>query len=213
MEKTLARPGVSPAARPAVRTRRQQLRNGGRGALIGTSFGLMWFALGQPAVQGAARPAVLGAGLLLLAASAAAVVRLFVLARRTPADEAGLPMPAVPAGGPRFLTVVLVQAVALGVGNGFVRGSLHRPELMLSWSALVVGAHFFPMARILGAPVLKVVGVAMIATVGLAALAAVLLPGAPAGVWQAVPGIGCAAVLWTAGAVTGLRAGRRRSAA
>ncbi|RST08263.1 hypothetical protein EF910_02930 [Streptomyces sp. WAC07149] len=212
MENTLARPGVRPAVRPAVRTRREQLRNGGRGALIGTAFGLMWFALGQPAVHGAARPAVLGAGLLLLAASAAAVVRLFVLARRTPADEPGLPMAPAPAGGPKFLTVVLVQAVALGVGNGFVRGSLHRPELMLSWSALVVGAHFFPMARSLSALVLRVVGVAMISTVGLAALAAALLPAAPADVWQAVPGIGCAAVLWTACAVTGLRV-RRRSAA
>ncbi|MFE1555540.1 hypothetical protein ACFW6V_11160 [Streptomyces sp. NPDC058734] len=208
MEKTIAGPGV----RPAVRTRREQLRNGGRGALIGTAFGLMWFVLGRPAVHGAARWAVLGGGLVLLAASAAAVVRLFVLARRTPADEPGLQMAPAPAGGPRFLTVVLVQAVALGVGNGFVRNALHRPELMLSWSALVVGAHFFPMARSLSAPVLRVVGVAMIATVGLAALAA-LLPGATANVWQAVPGLGCAAVLWAAGAVTGLRAGRRNAPA
>lgn len=195
------------AARPVFRTRREQLRNGGRGALIGTAFGTMWFALGQPAVHGAARTAVLVGGALLFAASAAAVVRLFLLARSTPATEKGAPS-APGGGGPKFLTVVLIEAAVLGAGNNYIRTSLHRPELMLTWSALVVGAHFFPMARSLRAPMLRWVGAAMLATVGLAALAT-LLPGATGDVWQSVPGIGCAAVLWAGAAYTGLRAGRK----
>ncbi|WP_406183766.1 hypothetical protein [Streptomyces sp. NBC_01006] len=195
------------AARPVFTTRRDQLRNGGRGALIGTAFGLMWFALGQSAVQGAARPAVLAGSLLLFAASAAAVIRLFLLARRTPATEKGAP-PASGGGGPKFLTVVLIEAAVLGAGNNYIRTGLHRPELMLTWSALVVGAHFFPMAKSLRAPMLRWVGAAMLATVGLAALAT-LLPGATEDVWRSVPGIGCAAVLWAGAAYTGLRAGRK----
>lgn len=197
------------AVRPVFRTRQDQLRNGGRGALIGTAFGAMWFALGQPAVHGAVRPVVLGAGLLLFAASAAAVIRLFLLARRTPATEKGAPVPPG-GGGPKFLTIVLVEAVALGAGNNYIRTGLHRPELMLTWSALVVGAHFFPMARSLRAPMLRWVGAAMLATIGLAALAT-LLPDATENVWQSVPGIGCAAVLWAGAAYTGLRAGRREA--
>ncbi|MFJ6720916.1 MULTISPECIES: hypothetical protein [unclassified Streptomyces] len=195
------------ATRPVFRTRRDQLRNGGRGALIGTAFGVMWFALGQSAVHGTARPAVLVGGLLMFAASAGAVVRLFLMARRTPATVQGAPA-AAGGGGPKFLTVVLIEAAVLGVGNNYIRTGLHRPELMLTWSALVVGAHFFPMARSLRAPMLRWVGAAMLATVGLAALAT-LLPGATEDVWQSVPGIGCAAVLWAGAAYTGLRAGRK----
>ncbi len=198
------------APRPAFRTRREQLRNGGRGALIGTGFGVMWFLLGQAAVHGDGRPVVLVAGLVLFAASVAAVVRLFVAARRTPLEEEGEEGAAVApgGGGPKFLTVVLVEAVVLGVGNNWIRTELHRPELMLTWSALVVGVHFFPMAKSLRAPVLRVIGGAMIATIGLAALAA-QLPGATENVWQAVPGIGCAVVLWAGVAYSGLRVGRK----
>lgn len=198
MEQTTPHPGFS--------TRRDQLRNGGRGALIGTAFGVMWFALGQSAVHGAVRAVVLALAVLLLLASVAAVIHLFRSARLTPADQPGAPV-APGGGGPRFLRIVLIEAVVLGVGNNLLRTTFHRPELMLTWSALVVGAHFFPMARTLRAPLLRLVGSAMIATVAVAALLS-LLPGASADVWQAVPGIGCAAVLWAAAAGTAVRAGR-----
>ncbi|MET8293814.1 hypothetical protein ABZW02_07045 [Streptomyces sp. NPDC005180] len=195
------------AARPVIRTRRDQLRNGGRASLIGTGFGVMWFALGQAVVHGTARPFVLTAGALLFAASAATVVRLFLLARRTPEHVKGTP-PAAGGGGPKFLTVLLIEVAVLGAGNNYIRTSLDRPELMLSWSALVVGAHFFPLARTLRAPMLRWLGGAMLATVGLAALA-VLVLGADVQAWRYVPGLGCAAVLWGGTALTGLRAGRR----
>ncbi|MGW2668753.1 hypothetical protein ACWC5F_11885 [Streptomyces sp. NPDC001272] len=195
------------AARPVIRTRRDQLRNGGRASLIGTGFGVMWFALGQAVVHGTARPFVLAAGALLFAASAATVVRLFLLARRTPEHVNGTP-PAAGGGGPKFLTVLLIEVAVLGAGNNYIRTSLDRPELMLSWSALVVGAHFFPLARTLRAPMLRWLGGAMLATVGLAALA-VLVLGADVQAWRYVPGLGCAAVLWGGTALTGLRAGRR----
>ncbi|MEU5810027.1 hypothetical protein [Streptomyces sp. NPDC047718] len=193
--------------RPLFRTRREQLRNGGRGALIGTAFGLMWFSLGQSAVTGVARPAVLAATLVLFGASAAAVVRLFLLARRTPEGEEGVPV-APGGGGPKFLTVVLVEAAVLGAGNGYIGNTLDRPELTLAWSALVVGGHFFPLAKSLRAPVLRVIGALMVATVGVAALAT-QLPGATEKLWQSVPGIGCAAILWAGAALTGLRAPAR----
>ncbi|MFJ9341478.1 hypothetical protein ACIRP0_19565 [Streptomyces sp. NPDC101733] len=211
MAQTAPQSTPHPTDRPVPRTRRDQLRNGGQGAVIGTAFGLMWFALGRSAVHGTARTLVLAAGAVLLAASLAAVVRLFVTARRTPATRRAVPVTA-PGGGPRFLRVVLIEVVVPAVGNNLLRGSLHRPELMLTWSALVVGAHFFPLARTLRAPVLRVIGAAMIATVGLAALAT-LLPGATPDVWQSVPGIGCAAVLWAGAAYSGLRAGRPAPAA
>ncbi|RPF41519.1 hypothetical protein EDD96_5325 [Streptomyces sp. Ag109_G2-6] len=195
------------AVRPVIRTRRDQLKNGGRASLIGTAFGVMWFALGQPAVHGAARPFVLAAGALLFAASAATVVRLLLLARRTPASVKGAP-PAPGGGGPKFLTVLLIEVAVLGAGNNYIRTTLDRPEMMLSWSALVVGAHFFPLARTLRAPMLRWVGAAMLATVGLAALA-VLVLGADKEAWRYVPGLGCAAVLWAGTAFSGIRAGRK----
>ncbi|MFD0376461.1 hypothetical protein [Streptomyces sp. NPDC059525] len=195
------------AARPVFRTRRDQLKNGGRASLIGTAFGVMWFALGQPVVHGAARPFVLAAWAVLFAASAATVVRLFLLARSTPASVKGTP-PAAGGGGPKFLTVLLIEVVALGAGNNYIRTTLDRPEMMLTWSALVVGAHFFPLARTLRAPMLRWVGAAMLATVAVAAVA-VLGLGADKDAWQYVPGLGCAAVLWAGTALSGLRAGRK----
>ncbi|MFD8144598.1 hypothetical protein [Streptomyces sp. NPDC059708] len=195
------------AVRPVPRTRREQLRGGGRASLIGTGFGVMWFALGQAVVHGAARPYVLAAGALLFAASAATVVRLFLTAAGTPADEPGTP-PAAGGGGPKFLTVLLVEVAVLGVGNNVLRTTLGHPEMMLSWSALVVGAHFFPLARTLRAPMLRRLGAAMAATVALAAVA-VLGLGADAQAWRYVPGLGCAAVLWGGTALAGLGAVRR----
>ncbi|MFJ8161792.1 hypothetical protein ACIRBY_12730 [Streptomyces sp. NPDC096136] len=195
------------AARPVFTTRRDQLRNGGRAALVGTGFGVMWFSLGQAVVHGTARPFVLAGGGLLFAASAAAIVRLLLLARRTPAHVKGAP-PAPGGGGPKFLTVLLIEVAVLGAGNNYIRTSLDRPELMLTWSALVVGAHFFPMAKSLRAPMLRWVGAAMLATVGLAAIATLLL-GADKEAWRYVPGLGCAAVLWGSTAYSGWRAGRK----
>ncbi|MFH7597050.1 hypothetical protein WDV06_18395 [Streptomyces racemochromogenes] len=192
------------AARPVLRTRRDQLKNGGRASLIGTAFGVMWFALGQAVVHGAARPYVLAAGAVLFAASAATAVRLFLLARSTPAGAKGTP-PAPGGGGPKFLTVLLIEVAVLGAGNNYIRTTLDRPELMLTWSALVVGAHFFPLARTLRAPMLRWIGAAMLATVALAA-AAVLGLGADEQAWRYVPGLGCAAVLWGGTALSGLRA-------
>ena len=55
-----------------------------------------------------------------------------------------------------------------------------RPELVLPWVVLVVGAHFLPMARAFRVPVLGAVGLALVlAAVAGAVLVLALGPGWP----------------------------------
>ncbi|MDH6130011.1 hypothetical protein [Kitasatospora sp. GP82] len=190
---------------PGFRTLRDQIRNGAKGALIGTLFGLMWYVFGLAAVHGTQERMALIAGATALVLAAAAVISLFLLSGRIPPRVKGRTV--VPGSGPKFITIVIIEAVVLGVGNNVLRTSLHRPELMYTWSALVVGAHFFPMARKLSAPMLRVIGAAMLAVAALTALAA-QLHGATTDVWQAVPGLGCAAILWASVLFTAVRAHR-----
>lgn len=169
----------------------------GRAALIGTVFGLMWYQFGLAAVHGPAHRVALTVGTVLLLVTGVCVFRLF----RTPPAR----RPRTGGVGPRFVTIIVVEAVVLGVGNNYLRTGLGRPELMYTWSALVVGVHFIPMARRLGAPLLKVVGIAMIA-VAAATFAVTRLTDGGADTWQAVPCLGSAAILWLAVVATTARA-------
>ncbi|MFJ3876765.1 hypothetical protein ACIPW5_04830 [Streptomyces sp. NPDC090077] len=167
-----------------------------RGPLIGAVFGAGWFLVGLGALHGSARAVAAAAGALILVAVTFAVLR----PGRRPA-----PAPAAP-GPPRgraFVRLLVVQAVLLGVGAGIINSRLHAHQLVFSWAALVVGGHFFPLARILGAPLLRVLGAVMAGVVALTAATALAAPDTTPWIWQALPGLGCAGALWAAVLATG----------
>ncbi|RST08841.1 hypothetical protein EF910_00990 [Streptomyces sp. WAC07149] len=196
MGRTQGGGGTSPESRGGGRTPR------GPGPLIGAVFGAVWFLMGLSALHGPARTAGAVVGALLAIAVTLAVLR----SRRAP-----VPAPAgpVPPRGRAFVRLLVVQAVLLGVGAGLINSRLHPPQLAFSWAALVVGGHFFPLARVLGAPLLRVLGAAMVAVVAVTAATALTAPGTTPWIWQALPGLGCAAALWAAVLATGAR--RRRA--
>lgn len=170
-----------------------------RGPLIGAAFGAVWFLIGLTALHGSARTTAAAAGALLAVAVTFAVLR----SRRAPAPAPAGPVP--PRGRP-FVRLLVVQAVLLGVGAGLINSRLHEHQLVFAWAALVVGGHFLPLARILGAPVLRLLGAAMVTVVALTAATALAAPDTTPWIWQALPGLGCAAALWAAVLATGARA-------
>jgi len=83
--------------------------------------------------------------------------------------------------------------------------NLHRGDLMLPLGAIIVGLHFFPLARSIPVRLYYATACGLV-MVGLAAL---LLTGVER---QMVAGLGSALVLWATAAVIGLQ-GRRATAA
>ncbi|MET8626672.1 hypothetical protein ABZW30_23430 [Kitasatospora sp. NPDC004669] len=178
------------------------MANGCLGALTGSLFGALWFVLGLASVSGDVLSVAQAGGALLAVLAVLSLGYLAWSALSTPAHLAGAPASAKK--GTDFTFVVIVEAIALGVGNTCLRNTLHRPELMYTWSALVVGVHFLPLAKTFATPVLRWIGAAMI-LVALATPIAAQLSDASDAVWQAVPGLGCAAVLWGSAIVTAVR--------
>ncbi|MER7478979.1 hypothetical protein ABTX60_15200 [Streptomyces sp. NPDC126510] len=172
--------------------------------LIGAVFGLVWAAVGMAGVSGAAAGTVRWA----TAVVAAVVLALALLSRRGKGAGGAAAVRPSPRPEPRisFTRLVLLQAVLIGVGCGLLNTRLHQPHLTYAWPALVVGAHFLPLARNWAAPSLRLLSAGMM-LVGLATAVVVLtgLRGAPAGLWMWLPGLGCAALLWAAALVSALR--------
>lgn len=97
---------------------------------------------------------------------------------------------------------LLIAAVAVGCGVG------GAPVLVMPLVAVVVGVHFFPLARVFADPRLIAPGV-VLAAVGLCGLAARAAGASPGTVYTLV-GLGCALTLWATAAWT--ITGARRSA-
>ncbi|MEV7600505.1 hypothetical protein AB0O91_24350 [Kitasatospora sp. NPDC089797] len=188
---------------PERRLLRKQIRGGLTGALTGSLFGGLWYLLGLSSLSGAPFTIALVGGCLLLGLALLSMLNMAWLAARVPEGALGGPA-SERTGRYGFTTILIAESIALGAGNTYLQNTLHRPEWMLTWSALVVGVHFLPLANTLGVPMLKGVGVGMIA-IGVATPLLVGLGGLPDSLWQALPGLGCAAVLWGAAVVTGTR--------
>lgn len=148
------------------------------GSLVGGLGGLA-FVLGNAGGLPAGWPVRVLGLLVFLAVLWFAVVRVWDVRDTTPPD-------------PRALRTYGISVVAMlllfPVGSLLLR-SLGRPELMLPWVVLVVGAHFLPMAWAFRAPVLRAVGLAL---AGVAVLGAVLVltlgPGWPVSVTAVAAG-------------------------
>jgi hypothetical protein len=132
------------------------------------------------------RVAGLGAAALLLAG-------LAFVARTSP------PQPQSPESGAldrRYWFIVAAEAVALFGGLYVVNGVLHRAAVSVAWVAVVVGVHFFGLARIWRIPLYHWLG----ATMTILGLAGFLIyaAGGGAGMIGLVAGVGCGAALYAA---------------
>ncbi|WP_433544194.1 hypothetical protein ACQPZG_03115 (plasmid) [Streptomyces sp. CA-294286] len=164
---------------------RSNSRSGTRSSgMILTFFGTLWWLVGALVLDGGVRTAALLAG-------AVAAVSLLVLAARRLDGTGG--REAYERGARTFMWSNVGQgagiAVVVVVGN-LTGASSWIPALI----AVVVGVHFFPLARPFGRPEYRWTG-ALLLCVG-AVCCAVALAGAPQSTVQTAAGLGCAGVLW-----------------
>ncbi|MEV1143375.1 hypothetical protein [Micromonospora sp. NPDC049799] len=150
----------------AVRSRRQ----GGLGALYLGIFATVWFSV--PAAEQPLRGAlVAGSVAALLTAVAGGVV-----VARSRGAEAGLHDRAVDR---RYLLIVVAEFALIALG-AVALAAAGRSEYTPALISAVVGLHFFPLAPLLGDPLLRPLGMAMCA-VAVAGLVTGLATGVSAG--------------------------------
>jgi hypothetical protein len=99
----------------------------------------------------------------------------------------------------RYWLIVALEAGALFGGLAVVNGVLHRTAVSVAWVALVVGVHFFGLARIWHMPLYHWLGATM-TVLGLAGFLVYAL-GGPAAMVGLVAGVGSGTALYAAVAV------------
>lgn len=160
-------------------------RRGGTFLLI---FGAVWAIVG---VSGAIALGWVAAGGITTAALVAGAL-LYVLARGRVVDSSRQPQ--VMASHKRWFFWVNV-AQWLSIAGVIIFWNLTGlPQFIAPTIALVVGLHFWPLARVFDQPAMKTLGVGMSVVAGLG-LATAAGFGMEAG--QAVAGLGSAVVLWS----------------
>jgi len=135
------------------------------GSLIGAVGGLVFIVVNA---GGVGSPT----GLVIRVVGVVAFLAVVWLSVFQPSVRTG---PAGPAPGPRAMRVywicVAAEVVGFFVGAQVINRVFDRPDLVVVWVVLVVGAHFVPFAAAFNAPVFLVLGWTMI---GLAVVGGVL---------------------------------------
>jgi len=113
------------------------------GSLIGTGFGLMFIEVNGAHLPG---PAV---GVTRIAGAVIAVVLIALIAAASRTSRAESPS-GERAGlvGRGYWITVMLEAAALLAGLTVINTVLHHSQVAVAWVALVVGIHFFGLARI-----------------------------------------------------------------
>ncbi|WFF04684.1 hypothetical protein O7622_16520 [Micromonospora sp. WMMD1076] len=164
--------------------------NAGATAAIFGVFGFAWFGWAQEAPPKAWRPWLgIGSVLSMVAAIVGGIVTARTWDEGNSVDERT---------GPVFGVIVLIEVVLCAAGAIWLQRA-GRASLVPVWIALIVGLHFFPLAPLLGYPVLAI----WAALVTLVALVGVVVARRRDLTPSAVVGAGTGVVL-LAGAVTAL---------
>lgn len=160
--------------------------------LVMTTFGLAWVLLGIAGVGVGSDPGALLLAVLVLVAVVAAVAVLVTGARRLAAVPRQ-PRRFPPTGFRDFMWVNLAQALVILVAIPLLTKA-GVPGLIAPVTCLVVGLHFFPLARIFDQPQYWSTGtlLVVVAAVG----AATFLAGAATPTTFVVVGLPAAVVLW-----------------
>jgi hypothetical protein len=175
------------------------------GSIVAITFGTVFVMVNS---GGLAAPWSMLIRLVGVLVAAALVVGLVFVARSAPAATQA------PASGfvdRRYWLIVLAEAVALFGGLAIINNVLHRSAVAVAWVALVVGVHFFGLARVWRMPHFSWLGAAITA-LGLAGFLIYAL-GGPATAVSLVAGVGSGAALYAAVAVALRDAVRGRASA
>ena len=160
------------------------------GSMVAITFGTV-FVLVNTAGLPAPWPTVIRVIGLLVAALL--IVGLVLVVRK------GSSVTRAPASGfvdRRYWLIVALEAGALFGGLAVVNGVLHRTAVSVAWVALVVGVHFFGLARIWHMPLYHWLGAAM-TVLGLAGFLIYALGGSAA-IVGLVAGVGSGTALYAA---------------
>ncbi len=172
--------------------------------IVLTCFGTVWYALADlvisPTVAIALAVAVPGIVVLVLLLRGASRLRARMRAQAADGDDDGSDDGRRRADGRRFALINAVQWVAIVLAV-VAANVLHAPERIPSLIALIVGLHFFPLARLFRAPVYNLTAGAMC----VAAVASFAMSGEVGAGF--VTACGCA-ILWATAAYV-LRAASR----
>ena len=183
---------------------RETLVGKATGAMVMAMFGLLW-ALG---CAGALVPIIIASSVAVTAILVAAGLRL----RRAASGRLSGGWDGTSAAHRvrrRFRLIGIIEGLGIGVVV-FACVRLGRPEFIPAGVVLVVGLHFFTLASLFRVPLYHVTGAAL-CMVAVATPIAALFLGASTAVWQVVPGLGAAAVLWATSAVLSIGALSRGS--
>ena len=177
----------------------EALRGRATGVLFLSGFGALWFLLGLAASQRLSLPTAcaLAAGLVALVAGTV------LLRRRSAALPASRLDPEEQRQAGRTFGRVNAAQWAAIVLIAVVLGRLHLDAYTPAAVTVVVGLHFFPLARLFRSPQHHVTGAALVLW------GAVCLLLVPRDVLQSTTAFGTGAILWTAAAVTLARSFRQ----
>jgi uncharacterized membrane protein len=164
--------------------------------VVGITFGTVFVLVNS---DGVPVPWPFVIRLIGLLVAAVLVVGLVLAVRRGSSVE---PAPRSGFVDQRYWLIVALEAVALFGGLAVLNGVLHGKAVSVAWVALIVGVHFFGLARIWRMPLYHWLGTAM-AILGLAGFLIYALGGSAA-IVGLVAGVGSGAALYVAiGVVVG----------
>jgi hypothetical protein len=172
-------------------------RQGSAGFLLGSvvalTFGTVFVLVNSAGLPAASRFVIRVIGLLV---AALLIVGLVLVVR---GGSSATPAPASDFVDRRFWLIVALEAGVLFGGLAVINGVLHRTAVSVAWVALVVGVHFFGLARIWHMPLYHWLAATM-TVLGLAGFLIYAL-GGPAVTVGLVAGVGSGMALYAAVAV------------
>lgn len=165
-----------------------QLSGRAIGSIFFSAFGALWLFLAFYARQqlSISTLAVLAAGLIVLLAGAATLLRQ---AKRWPR------LPADPVMSRRFTGVNVLQWIAISI-VAFSFARFHIDAYVMSAITAIVGLHLFPLARLFRYPVHYATGAALVAW----SIASTFI--APVNQLQSTAALGTGTILWLSAALT-----------
>lgn len=188
------------------------IQEGVWGPLYATLFGA-WFAPWAAVAWVAWALSTLAGGPVLLLGIFAGVLTLLLLAGSAALYRAARPVLQTPEyyrRGMFWLAFWLVIAVEFGVliAARVILAHRHHIEWLMPLVALVVGLHFFPLARLNHNPLWYTTGAALCALVVVTVLtwsasaSLRVLGGTPTNTWHVVIATGCAVIFWLTSATS-----------
>ncbi|GAA4804566.1 hypothetical protein [Tomitella cavernea] len=124
------------------------------GSLVAAGFGLIYVLVNSWPLPSAAAWAVRIAAIALATATTASVAVGTVRASDGPGDARTAP-PGLARG---YWMIVAAEVVALFGGLAVINGLLDAPRAGVAWVSVVVGLHFFPMARLFRLAFFRLIG-------------------------------------------------------